>query len=46
MQQNKISILSTRPLDDSLIEKARQLNIEIDVLSFIETKSIQSIEVE
>jgi uroporphyrinogen-III synthase len=46
MQQNKISILSTRPLDDSLIEKAKQLNIEIDVLSFIETKSIQSIEVQ
>ena len=44
MQQNKISILSTRPIDESLIEEAKQLNIDIDVLSFIETEPIRSIE--
>lgn len=46
MQQNKISILSTRPLDDSLIEQAKQSGIEVDVLSFIETEPIQSTEVQ
>ena len=46
MQQNKVSILSTRPLNDSLIDEAKQLNIEIGVLSFIETEPIQSIEVQ
>ena len=46
MQQNKVSILSTRPLDDSLIEEAKQLNIEADILSFIETEPIQSVEVQ
>lgn len=44
MQQNKISILSTRPIDESLSKEAKQLNIDIDVLSFIETKPIRSIE--
>lgn len=42
MQQNKISILSTRPLDASFIEEAKTSNIEIDVLSFIETEAIRS----
>ena len=46
MQQNKISILSTRPLDASLIEEAKHLNIEIDVISFIETEPIRSKEVQ
>ena len=46
MQQNKVSILSTRPLDDSLLQEAKLLNIEIDMLSFIETEPIQSIEVQ
>ncbi|HET9057752.1 MAG TPA: uroporphyrinogen-III synthase [Chitinophagaceae bacterium] len=45
MQQNKVSILSTRPIDESLIEEAKRLNIEIDILSFIETEPIQTIEV-
>lgn len=44
MQQNKISILSTRPIDESLIKEAKHLNIDIDVLSFIETEPIRSIE--
>lgn len=46
MQQNKISILSTRPIDESLIKEAGQLNIEIEILSFIETEPIGSPEVQ
>jgi len=46
MQQNKISILSTRPLEESLIEEAKELSIEIDVLSFIETETIHTTEVQ
>lgn len=46
MAANKISILSTRPIDESLIEEARRLNIETDVLSFIETEAIHTIEVQ
>ena len=46
MQQNKISILSTKPLDDALIKEANELNIEVDVLSFIETETIHTPEVQ
>ena len=46
MQQTKITILSTRPLDNSSIKEAKESNIEIDILSFIETVPIQSIEVQ
>ena len=46
MQQNKIFILSTRPIDAPLINEARHQNIEIDILSFIETVPIRSIEVQ
>ena len=42
MQKNKISILSTRPLQIELINKAAQKNIEIETLSFIETKPIEN----
>jgi uroporphyrinogen-III synthase len=42
MQQNKIAILSTRPLEDSLIEEAKEKGIEIDSVSFIEIKPIHS----
>ena len=45
MQQNKITILSTRPLRDSLVAEAKAAGIFIDELSFIETEPIQSIEV-
>src|ERR1700733_839043 len=41
MQQNKISILSTRPLQTELINKAAEKNIEIEIISFIETKAIE-----
>jgi len=46
MQQNKIFILSTRPIDAPLINEAKHQNIEIDILSFIETVPIRSIEVQ
>jgi uroporphyrinogen-III synthase len=38
--QNKVTILSTRPLPESLIKKAMEKNIGIDTISFIETESI------
>jgi uroporphyrinogen-III synthase len=37
MQQNKISILSTRPLEDYLLEEVKQADIDIDIIPFIET---------
>lgn len=46
MEQNKIHILSTRPLSESLVDEAAQEGIIIDELSFIETEPIQSIEVQ
>ncbi len=38
MQKSKINILSTRPLEKSLIDKAALLDIIIDEISFIETE--------
>ncbi len=46
MQQNNISILCTRPLPQVVIDEAMQAGICIDVLSFIETESILSVEVQ
>lgn len=46
MQQNKIQLLSTRPLHASVINEAYRQGIEINVQSFIETEAIQSIEVQ
>jgi uroporphyrinogen-III synthase len=40
MQNNKIQILSTRPVDQTLIDEAAACNIYIDVVSFIETEPI------
>jgi uroporphyrinogen-III synthase len=45
MIQNKISILSTRALKEDWIEEAAQIDIEIEINSFIETETIQSVEV-
>lgn len=45
MEQNRISILSTRPLNEEWIEDAAALNIGIDINVFIETEPIQSVEV-
>ena len=42
MQQSRINILCTRPLDESLIKRAAQSGIGIEVLSFIETAPVQS----
>ncbi|MCW3112886.1 MAG: Uroporphyrinogen synthase [Segetibacter sp.] len=38
MRDKEIRVLSTRPLDRALIEKAAYQNITIDVISFIEVK--------
>ncbi|MEN9686923.1 MAG: hypothetical protein RLZZ28_2709 [Bacteroidota bacterium] len=45
MPENKITILSTRPLQASLIAEAAGKGIEIEVLSFIETRPIATIDV-
>jgi uroporphyrinogen-III synthase len=41
--QNRIQILSTRPLHETLLQEAYQVGIDIDELSFIETTPIQSL---
>jgi uroporphyrinogen-III synthase len=45
MQKFKASILSTRLIDEALIKQAKSKNILIDVLSFIETEAIDSLDV-
>jgi uroporphyrinogen-III synthase len=46
MQENKLNILSTRPLSNEIINEAAQQNASIDCISFIETKAIQNIGLE
>lgn len=46
MSQDRVSILSTRPLRDSLLQQATASGISIDVLSFIETAPVRSTEVQ
>lgn len=46
MPENRIQILSTRPVDETLIRQAASKGIQLDVLSFIETHPIQDIEVQ
>lgn len=46
MQQNKIQILSTRPLDNAVINKAAGNNVVIDVVSFIKTEKFINAEAE
>ncbi len=46
MQQNKITILSTRPLHEMLVDEAKEQSVYIDTISFIETEPIQNIEVQ
>jgi uroporphyrinogen-III synthase len=41
MQKNNLNILSTRPLDPGLIQKASEQQIYIDCISFIETAPIK-----
>lgn len=45
MQKFKAQILSTRPISNALIQQAAEENILIDVISFIETEAIDSIDV-
>lgn len=40
MQQSKINILSTRPLQHAIIDKAAAKNIYIETISFIETEMV------
>lgn len=42
MLKNKRTILSTRPLNDAIIQKAAEQDIHIDCLSFIYTNPIQN----
>lgn len=46
MQQTNINILSTRPLDKALVADAKNNGIIIDEVSFIETKPVQSVELQ
>jgi uroporphyrinogen-III synthase len=46
MQKINRHILSTRPLDKSLVEAARQQGIEIEELSFIQTTPVQTPELQ
>ncbi|OQP64943.1 hypothetical protein A3860_19540 [Niastella vici] len=39
---NKISILSTRPLEKALLEAAKAKDIQIDIVSFIDTTTIET----
>jgi uroporphyrinogen-III synthase len=45
MQKFKATVLSTRPIDAELINNAASQNIKIEVLPFIETEPIDSLEV-
>ncbi len=46
MAENKINILSTRPLSDESIREASEHQILIDTLSFIETEAIDTVDVQ
>ena len=46
MPEQRKNILSTRPVSDEMIAVALAKNIEIDILSFIETTPIETIEVQ
>lgn len=46
MPKNNTHILSTRPVNPSQVEDAKLKAIQIDVISFIETEAIQTIEVQ
>lgn len=46
MQENKVNILCTRPVSDELVQEAKENGIAVDIISFIETEPIDSIEVQ
>ncbi len=43
---NKIHVLCTRPIAEGLVAEAAAKNIQIDILSFIDTAPIESVEVQ
>jgi len=45
MPQNKINILCTRDIDETLIQDARSKNIVLDVIPFIKTEPVLTIDV-
>jgi uroporphyrinogen-III synthase len=45
MQPNKISILSTRPIDVRLIKNVAKQNIQIDTVSFIEIEPVDDLDI-
>ncbi len=45
MPIDSISILSTRPVNPAIVQEANSLGIRLDILSFIETEAIKTIEV-
>lgn len=45
MPNEAISILCTRPVNQALVQEAHSLGIRLDILSFIETEPIRTIEV-
>lgn len=44
MQGNKLHILSTRPVKNTLIQEAAENNIQLDVISLIDTEPVQDID--
>lgn len=46
MQENKVQILCTRPVSDELIQEAFKNDIIVDVIPFIETEPIETVEVQ
>jgi uroporphyrinogen-III synthase len=46
MPQNNVQILITRPVDESLLDGARELGLHMEVISFIETEPIQTVELQ
>lgn len=44
--ENKIPILCTRPISDELLYDALQKNISIEVLSFINTEPVETVEIQ
>lgn len=44
--QNKIEILCTRPVDESIIDVCAANNISVEVISFIDTTPIETVEVQ
>src|SRR6516165_5949855 len=46
MPQNNVHILITRAVDESLLDGARELGLDMEVISFIETEPIQTVELQ